>query len=94
MIGFPLLRWVAPVVLPLALAGCGVPDLVAHGVKSWERDQPQSQSQPGNTANPNRAPVGQYQSQAPQQPAYQQDPAPATSPAPVQRESVSVEPLK
>ncbi|MBC7905415.1 MAG: hypothetical protein H7Y60_01545 [Rhodospirillaceae bacterium] len=34
------------VLVPLALAGCGVPDLVAHGVKSYEKSQERGSQQP------------------------------------------------
>ncbi len=72
----------------LPLAGCGVPDLVAHGVKSYERSQqPRSQAEPA-VAQP-----------AQPQPAY--EPAryqPEREIEPVQavpeRESVTAEPLR
>lgn len=34
------------VFVPLALAACGVPDLVAHGVKSYEKSQERGPVQP------------------------------------------------
>ena len=74
---------------PLALSACGVPDLVAHGVKTYEKSQqPRSQAEPV---------VAQ-----PAQPAYQparyeprdeptRDVEPMVAP---QRESISAEPLR
>ena len=76
--------------LPLALAGCGIPDLVASGVKTYE-NQPAAKADQGQTA-------------APPATARPMAPAPASTPAPVPapsygggvppREPVVVEPLK
>lgn len=82
-------RFVLAAALPLALTACGVPDLVAHGVKSYER------TQDANRAAENNQPPAAYQP-APAPAAYQ--PAPKESdfvPAPApQRESITAEPLK
>ncbi len=52
-------------IVPLALSACGVPDLVAHGVKAYEKSQDQKDAasqaqsqpsaQPAQTAPPARA---------------------------------------
>ena len=81
-------RLVLAMALPLALAACGVPDLVAHGVKSYERTQDANRTA-ANTPSPAQPPVTPA--------AYQ--PAPAAeaefTPAPApQRESVTAEPLR
>jgi hypothetical protein len=79
MIRLPL---VALVLAPL-LAGCGIPDLVAHTVKSIEK----SQRDGGNQAEASQS-AGQ------QQPAATADepPPPAAAPIP-RRTSVTVEEL-
>jgi hypothetical protein len=85
-------RFAVAAIVTLALAGCGVPDLVAHGVKAYERSQ-DSANQP---AAAQAAPAPAYQSA----PAYQPAPAyrqpepemqPAAMPA---RERITAEPLK
>lgn len=67
--------------VPLALGACGVPDLVAHGVKAYERNRDgttQAQAEP---------------QQPPPPPATVSEP-PAAAPVSVPpRESVTVEPL-
>lgn len=81
-------RFALAAVLPLTLAACGVPDLIAHGVKSMDRNQngnrtaagnPYPAAQPAPAAAPQRAP----------------DPEPEYGPAaaPV-RESITSEPLR
>jgi hypothetical protein len=75
------------VLAPLALAGCGVPDLVAHGVKSYEKSQERSQPQP-TVAQPVQ-PVPAYQP-ARYEPEPQSEPVTGV-PA---RESVVAEPLR
>ena len=77
-------RFVLAMALPLALAACGVPDLVAHGVKSYERTQ--DANRPAATAPAAAQPVT-YQPA----PAAETDFTPAPAP---QRESVTAEPLR
>lgn len=85
------LRLALAAMLPLSLAACGVPDLVAHGVKSYERTQ-----------DANKSAAGQQQPAAYQPAPPAQQPAPAAGqmeadfvPTPMpQRESVTAEPLR
>lgn len=75
---------------PLVLAGCGVPDLVAHGVKSYEKSQERSKSQPA-VAQPAQPPGPVYQPTR-----YQPEPQPqpeAVTGVPA-RETVVAEPLR
>ncbi len=75
----------ALIALPLALAGCGVPDLVAHGVKSYENSGQPAPAQPVATAQP----------QAPAKPADKPQPPPPAEVGPMpERTPVTVEPLK
>ena len=74
-------------ILMLALSACGVPDLVATGVKAYEKDQDQK-----------NAKAQAQQSQA--QPQYKtpsasstDDPPPPVSPPP-SRDSITVEKLR
>lgn len=82
------IRLVLVAALPLALAACGVPDLVAHGVKSYERTQDANRaaanSPPPAAAQP--APAA-YQRAAEPEPEF----VPAAAP---RRESVTAEPLR
>lgn len=75
-------------VLPMVVAACGVPDLVAHGVKSYER------TQDANRSAANTPPPAQQQ---PMPAAYQPPPAAESDyvPAPApQREAITSEPLR
>jgi hypothetical protein len=76
------------VLVPLALAACGVPDLVAHGVKTYEKSQqPRSQAEPAVAQPVQPQPMAQparYEAEA------QNDPVQAVP----QRESVTTEPLR
>lgn len=81
-------RFVLAVALPLALAACGVPDLVAHGVKSYERTQDANR-----TAANNPPPAQQPVTPAAYQPARPAESDFTPTPAP-QRESVTAEPLR
>lgn len=77
-------------VAPMALSACGVPDIVAHGVKAYER----SQERPAQTdvAQPAQ-PVPAYQPAY--QPANAEPEPPQAVPAAVPaREAVGVEPLR
>lgn len=70
-----------------ALSGCGIPDLVAHGVKEIERSnrsggQSSAPPQPAGQAQP------QYQSRT------EDEPPPPSAPAAARRSSVTVEELK
>lgn len=69
--------------LPLAVAACGVPDIVAHGVKEFDRGQTQ--------AKPASAPA---ERNAPAPAVMREEPPPAMAPSPVvPRDSVTVETL-
>lgn len=83
-------RFALAALLPLSLAACGVPDLVAHGVKSYER------TQDANKTASNQPPAAYQPAPAAQQappPAAQAEPDFVPVPAP-QRESISSEPLR
>lgn len=81
------IRFVLAAALPLALSACGVPDLVAHGVKSYERTQDANR-----TAANNPPPAAQQPAPAAQPaPRAEADFVPAPAP---QRESVTAEPLR
>lgn len=82
------IRFVFAAALPLALAACGVPDLVAHGVKSYERTQ---------DANRTAANAPPPAAQQPAPAAYQRAPEPEPEYVPAaapRRESVTAEPLR
>ncbi len=71
--------------LPLALAGCGIPDLIGQGVKSYENSGQAAPAQPVATAAPQAAPA---------QPAAKPQPPPPTPVGPMpERTPVTVEPL-
>lgn len=73
-------RLLVACLLPLAVSACGIPDLVAHGVK--EIDKTNARSQPA--AAPARQPTAQ--------PAVvREEPPPSPAPA---RESIQVETLR
>lgn len=82
---------VLAVLLPLALGACGIPDMVAYGVKSAEKAHDEKmakeQGQTQSTATP--AAVRPTTAPAPEPPP----PTPAVQAAPI-REPVSSEPLK
>ena len=72
------------ILLPLALSACGIPDMVATGVKAIEHeDERQKQL---NKASAPPAPQPQPQ------PVYNDPPPPVYAPAP--RDSITVEKLK
>lgn len=89
----PPLRFALVVALSLVLAGCGVPDIVAHGVKSYERSQqaggdntaPSSRQPPAAQSAPAAAPSAR--SDAASDSGFVPEPAP-------QRETVTSEPLR
>ena len=74
-------------IVPLALSACGVPDLVATGVKAYEKNQDQKDAA-AQSASQQQVPQPQYQYQS-QQSA---DPPPIVPPP--RRDSVTVEPLR
>ena len=74
--------------MPLALSACGIPDIVAHGVKSYEKSQDAKDAQ----TQPATAQTQQPQTQQPPPPASYAPP-PVAAPAPP-RESVTVEKLQ
>ena len=84
------IRFVLAAALLLALSACGVPDLVAHGVKSYERSQDANRQ-----ASAENQPPAAYQPA----PVAAQQPAPAPvadfvpAAAPV-RETITAEPLR
>lgn len=61
----------------LMLSGCGIPDGIAYGIKSIERNRSAAQPQPSTAAPAAVAP----------------EPDPAPLPTPVRRDSVEVEQL-
>lgn len=81
------IRLVLAAALLSALSACGVPDLVAHGVKSYER------TQDANRTAANNPPAAQQPPPAASQPppAAESDFVPAPAP---RRESISSEPLR
>lgn len=94
----PVVRFVFVAVLPLAVAACGVPDLVAHGVKSYERSQ-DANGTAANASSANQAPASQ--APAAQSSTVRRPPSSTPSsdndfvPAPApQRESITAEPLR
>ncbi len=72
---------------PLALSACGVPDIIAHEVKAYEK----SQDQRDQASQPQNAPTTTTQQSTPQQHA---EPEPPPLAPPLARESVSKEQLK
>lgn len=79
-------RMLTVVALPMALTACGVPDLIAHGVKSYESSQSKSQQQDY---------AQQVQPQPKVQPArYDPEPPPIAAESVPPRESVAVESLR
>ncbi|MEW5729440.1 MAG: hypothetical protein AB1918_16550 [Pseudomonadota bacterium] len=73
--------------LPLALSACGIPDIVAHGVKEFDKSQ-----RKGGEVQPAAAPA---HVQRPAPAVVQEEPPPPvySGPAPSVRESISVEAL-
>lgn len=65
----------------LLLAGCGIPDLVAHGVKEIEKSNRSSGASPA----PASAPSAQARAE--------EEPPPPSAPAAARRSSVTVEEL-
>ncbi|MCR6632019.1 MAG: hypothetical protein NVV74_19315 [Magnetospirillum sp.] len=81
------LRMAVLALVPLLLSGCGVPDIVAHSVKAYERSQTPSQP----AAAGNTTPAAYQPAPAATQPAPEPEALPASVPA---RETVTAEPLK
>lgn len=79
-------RLAVVVLMPLALAACGVPDLVAHGVKSYERSQDSNRTAEA-TPPPAQQPAPAYKPAPPPEPEF----VPASAP---ERERVTAEPLR
>lgn len=80
------------VLLPLALGACGIPDMVAYGVKSAEKAHDEKLAKERGQAQPTATPAATTQpttTSAPEPPP----PTPAVQAAPI-REPVSSEPLK
>ena len=79
-----MMRRILTLALLSVLTGCGVPDLVAHGVKAYEHRQDQTASSPPQSGAP-----------APSSPApvTYDEPPPVSAPAPAQQR-VTVEPLQ
>ena len=80
----------ALIALPLALAGCRVPGLVAHGIKSYENSRSAPPAQPVEAS----APAPTQSTAAPQSAARPEPPPPATVGPMPERTAVTVEPLK
>jgi hypothetical protein len=82
-----LSRLMLACVLPLSLAGCGIPDLVAHGVKEFDKTQRKGEVQPA------AAPAARQP--RPEPAVVQEAPPPIYSgpSAPVARDSITVETL-
>lgn len=84
-------RFALAALVPLALTACGVPDIIAHGVKSIERNQD------ANRTAANTAPAAVQPAPKPVQAAPQRatgaeaDYVPAAAP---QREQIMSEPLR
>lgn len=53
----PLRRFALVALMPLALVACNVPDLVAHGVKSYERNQDANRNAANTAASPASQPA-------------------------------------
>lgn len=83
------IRLALVVTLPLVVAACGVPDLVAHGVKSYERTQDANRSAANNPPPAQQQPTPAAYQPAP--PAAESDYVPAPAP---QREAITSEPLR
>ena len=90
MANFVKFRSFLVVMMPLALGACGIPDLVAHGVKTFEKSQEQPDDKTKVKAWPDQP--QQTQSVAPTPPVSRDEP-PVSLPGP-NRESVTVEPLR
>jgi len=80
-------RYLAAFALPLTLAACDIPGLVAHGVKNYESTRGDAAATAAQA--PEQAPVAR-QEPAPEPPP----PVAATSAKAPPRESINVEPLK
>ena len=90
MANFVKIRSYLIVMMPLALGACGIPDLVAHGVKTFEK----SQEQPDDKTKVKAWPDQPVQNQTvPQTQPVQRDEPPVSLPGP-SRDSVTVEPLR
>jgi len=83
----------AVVLLPLALAGCGIPDLVATGVKGYENRPGATPDQAGATTQPAAA-TAQPVAAPPVATKVEPIPAPAPIGGMPRPEPVTVEPLK
>jgi hypothetical protein len=79
-------RMLAALSLLGCLSGCGIPDLVAHGVKEIEKSN-RSGGQSSASSQPAQA-QPQYQSRT------EEEPPPPSAPAAARRSSVTVEELK
>jgi hemolysin activation/secretion protein len=79
------------VLLPLALGACGIPDIIAYGVKSAEKAHDEQEKQKAAQQQQQVQPAQPVVVNAPQTPAPE-PPPPAATAAPV-RESVSTEKL-
>lgn len=77
-------RGFAALFLLIGLSGCGIPDLVAHGVKEIEK----SNRSGGQSSSPPQQSQPQYQSRT------EEEPPPPSTPAAARRSSVTVEELK
>ncbi|MGE5478513.1 MAG: hypothetical protein ACM3Q1_17820 [Bacteroidales bacterium] len=84
-----LIRFVVVAALPLALSACGVPDLVAHGVKSYERSQENNRGTAANNPPPAQQPAPAAYQPAPAKAEAEYVPAPAPA-----RETITSEPLR
>lgn len=73
-------------IVPLALSACGVPDIVAHGVKAYEKSQDQKDG------GAQTQPASQPTTSAPAPVEVQQDAPPPIAPVPA-RDSVTKEKL-
>ncbi|WP_142849731.1 hypothetical protein [Telmatospirillum sp. J64-1] len=74
--------------LPLSLAGCGIPDAVAHLTKVTQEQHNASRERSGAPAA-NAAPAAAQPAPA----SYAPEPPPPAAPVTVQRESIMVEDL-
>lgn len=78
--------------VPLLVAGCGVPDIIAHGVKSYEHSQKPNNSQ-AVTAQPEARQSTQPSAAPVASGTTANEPEPVSGPVPP-REQVTAEPLK
>lgn len=83
-------RLAVALLLPLSVAACGVPDIIAHGVKSYERSQDASAQQPQQPA-PQPAYTAAQPAPQPVRTGAEPDFVPAAAPP---RERITAEPLK